>query len=304
MIAKQKGIIYKKLAYSLSEENPFQIMEDTYSGSSSEYPFHDMHFENELGIALKGKVRRFFPEGRYDCSTGDAWTCGIWEPHGMKVLEKPCRMMIIVIWPPFLANTFFPEAPTISLLSAFTHQQKVFRFGDPSRRMNLLSLSEQMIRIAGDRRPISLVRKRILLTNLILCLLESGRNIIPRNAKTSETCKLYSRISPALDLVFNSKSQITISDAARKCSMGEDQFTRTFDSIMGISFAEFARRHRISGAANALLSSDLPIKDIADEWGFTDQSHMHRLFLKYYSCSPNEYRTRRERTNRGLNKEY
>ena len=49
----------------------------------------------------------------------------------------------------------------------------------------------------------------------------------------------------------------------------------------------------MNGAANALASTDLPVKEIANEWGFTDQSHMHRLFLKYYSCSPNEYRKKR-----------
>ncbi|OGV53758.1 MAG: hypothetical protein A2X45_08145 [Lentisphaerae bacterium GWF2_50_93] len=292
MRKRKQDIVYQKLAYRLSEGNPFRIMEDVYSDGADKAAFHDMHFENEIGIMLSGKARRYYSEGQYDCVTGDAWTCGMWEPHGIRILEEPCRIIIIVVWPPFLANMHFPEAPSVSMLSAFTQEQKVFHFKDPVSRKSLIGLSNSLLAIASDMSPHATVRKRLLLSELILRLIESGR-ASHRHAKSPRPCKHYSLISPAMDLVFKSKAQITNVEAARHCSMGEDQFARTFDGVMGISFSEFARRHRVNGAANALASTDLPIKEIANEWGFTDQSHMHRLFQKYYSCPPNEYRKKR-----------
>ena len=235
---RKKDIVYQKLAYRLSEENPFLIMEDVYSDGPDKAAFHDMHFENEIGIMLSGKARRYYSEGQYDCVAGDAWTCGMWEPHGIRILEEPCRIIIIVVWPPFLANMHFPEAPSVSMLSAFTQQQKVFHFKDPEKRKALIDLSNSLLSLASDTAPHAIVRKRLLISELILRLIESGRASL-RHSRAPRTCKQYSLISPAMDLVFKSKAQITNVDAARHCAMSEDQFARTFGGVMGISFAEF-----------------------------------------------------------------
>lgn len=39
-----------------------------------------------------------------------------------------------------------------------------------------------------------------------------------------------------------------------------------------------------------LLHSDMRIGEIAEELGFTDESHLNRLFKKYRGCNPTEFR--------------
>ena len=59
-----------------------------------------------------------------------------------------------------------------------------------------------------------------------------------------------------------------------------------------MSYAAFALRQRVRGAADQMLAGTEPVKAVADAWGFTDASHLHRLFLKHYDCSPAEFRRR------------
>ena len=43
-------------------------------------------------------------------------------------------------------------------------------------------------------------------------------------------------------------------------------------------------------AAKEIASTDEPVKSIASAWGFTDQSHLHRLFVQIYGITPSEHR--------------
>ena len=286
---KDKDVMYRKLSYPLSEKVPLQILE-YFHGESGRKTFYDMHYELELGYLTEGSMRRFYPGGSYDCAKGDLWLCGMWEPHGCQIVKAPCNVMIFVIWPPFLADMFFPEAPGLSLMSIFSEGGKVVRFKDKKDGDIFAGLAKESLEISSKNDSISMIRKRLVFMQMCLLMLENGSPGTFRN-KSRASCDAYSKISIAIDLVFSSKCQITNQHAANVCALSEDIFIRLFSNLMGISFAEFSRRHRISGAANALASSNRPIKEIAEEWGFTDQSHLHRLFLKYYSCSPNRYRT-------------
>ena len=64
-----------------------------------------------------------------------------------------------------------------------------------------------------------------------------------------------------------------------------------FKSLMGVSFSEFSLRFRVSSAARELVSTDKTMKAIAFDWGFTDTSHLHRCFVKYYKIAPSMFRS-------------
>ena len=74
--------------------------------------------------------------------------------------------------------------------------------------------------------------------------------------------------------------------------MSQRTFDRAFPKAMGVTFAEFAMRYRLHGAAEDLLSSGDPLKRIAARWGFTDASHLLHRFVALFGCTPNGYRIR------------
>jgi AraC family transcriptional regulator, L-rhamnose operon regulatory protein RhaS len=63
-----------------------------------------------------------------------------------------------------------------------------------------------------------------------------------------------------------------------------------FKKQTGESLQQYILRYKLNMIENRLLFSDSPIAQITDEFGFTDGSHLTRLFRKYYGLSPQAFR--------------
>lgn len=288
----KKDIVYEKMTFQLSDEMPFLVEENIYESPETE-TFFDIHYELELGIIIEGEMTRYSEGKSQKLTSGDVWTYGMWDPHGVKITKTPCRLLIIVIWPPFLANMFFPESPEFSLMSLFAGVSKVFHMND-SFKKERKRIAEKFLQANNDSLPTNFLKRRLLLMELLLQVMETTTMDKKQFRSLQYPSNQYSLINPALNLIFSSKKAVSNNEAAKACAISKDKFIKLFQKLMGISFANFARRYRISAAAKMLMNTDLPVKNIAEECDFTDQSHLHRLFLKYYSCTPNEYRKKRK----------
>lgn len=63
-----------------------------------------------------------------------------------------------------------------------------------------------------------------------------------------------------------------------------------FKKQTGESLQQFIIHHKLNLVQLRVSYSDLTIAEIADELGFTDESHMSRLFKKYHGMTPAAYR--------------
>jgi AraC-like DNA-binding protein len=99
-------------------------------------------------------------------------------------------------------------------------------------------------------------------------------------------------LAAAMDLVFSTRRLLTTREAAAACGMSVSTFRQSFKAATGISFAKFALRHRLWGAAAQLLRGSDTLTTVAAAWGFTDDSHFHHCFLRHYGCPPGAYRRR------------
>jgi AraC-like DNA-binding protein len=81
-------------------------------------------------------------------------------------------------------------------------------------------------------------------------------------------------------------------EAAAACGLSVNGLNQQFRKLMGATFADYALRYRFGGAARDLVETGDPIKAIARRWGFTDTSHLHRVFRRFAKCTPAEYRKR------------
>jgi AraC-like DNA-binding protein len=276
--------------YQLSETRP--IMAYCVHHPRREGPAWDMHYGLEFGLVWSGKQRRlFFDKSEREVQAGDVWFCRMWEPHGMKVVTAPCEVMVMQIWPPFLAQMHFPEAPDFSALAPFNAPPKQRPAVSGKTRASMMKFGRQLkdILSAGTyHRPLKL---RFVLQEILLCICESwpkaaawGRLNPPAE---------FARINPAIHLVFDRRAFVSTAEAARVCGMNRHKFAALFQSWMNIRFADFSLRHRLQQTAAQLReNTSAPIKEIIRPWGFTDESHFHRVFRKLFGLSPGQYRRR------------
>jgi AraC family transcriptional regulator len=73
----------------------------------------------------------------------------------------------------------------------------------------------------------------------------------------------------------------------------EFHFNVAFRNTLGTSPHEFLIRRRIERAQQLMLSTDMPLCDIAAECGLADQAHLSRLFRKVVGESPAAWRRSR-----------
>lgn len=271
--------------HAFSETDPVRISAGSYvKRTESQY---DMHFGLELGMILSGVMRRHYQGHSRLVGCGQVWFCGMWEPHGFEVVKAPCEFIVLVIWPPLLAQQRFAEAPDLNWMAPFTvkpaHRPRIAL----SKQKFLLEQAAQLKRLIPPSTPVGKVMLRICLLNILALVLESCPRL--ESGTDNPGHEHWNQLNQAVQLVFASRSFVSTTRAAMACGLNRNIFSRLFAKWMGIRFADFALRYRLKLAADQLLSGDDPVKAVASHWGFVDASHFHRVFRKHYGCAPTEF---------------
>ena len=83
-----------------------------------------------------------------------------------------------------------------------------------------------------------------------------------------------------------------IADLARMAGMGREGFIRSFQRATGLSPGMYGQCARLE-EGRRLLRQGATIAEAALATGYADQSHFHRMFVKYCSATPRQYRRSR-----------
>ena len=83
---------------------------------------------------------------------------------------------------------------------------------------------------------------------------------------------------------------IQIEEVADEVGLHPGYLARAFREYVGMPLAAYAREIRLERVAAELAHSDERILDIAIAAGFTDQSHLTRLFRRRFGVTPGQYR--------------
>jgi AraC family transcriptional regulator len=85
---------------------------------------------------------------------------------------------------------------------------------------------------------------------------------------------------------------LTLDDIARSVGVHPVHLARQFRNTFGCTVGEFVRRTRIDFVCTQ-LPTKAPLSDIALRAGFSDQSHLTRVFKRATGLTPRQYRIRR-----------
>lgn len=83
-----------------------------------------------------------------------------------------------------------------------------------------------------------------------------------------------------------------IADIAAEAGVTPSYLARAFRLHYGSTPADYVRGLRVEHAQRRLRDSDIPIARLAREAGFSDQSHLSRIFKRYTGQTPGEFRRR------------
>jgi YesN/AraC family two-component response regulator len=89
---------------------------------------------------------------------------------------------------------------------------------------------------------------------------------------------------------ISNKEELRVKYLAAKFNLSANYVGEYFKKITSESLQDYIKLYKMKSVEQRLIFSDHRISEIADELGFTDESHLSRQFKKYSGYSPTEYR--------------
>jgi len=284
MIATESKLV-KPVTFGLSPVGPLycRILNKSSNQDKSDFV---MHYALEMVVVLEGKLEGQLEGVRCKLEPGSIWFSGAYEPHRLKVLSAECKYLVVNIFPTMLTDRFFPGKQPVQLMSPFLSPHDA-RPTIPSTQHNKVISMATEIESYDAKNSLEKATQINLVEQLILFSLKFS----PSTSVNTSANTYYRTLLPAIELAFNQSKPVSTKEAVKACSMNESAFSRRFKSQFGLTFNKFSLRNRLHLVARALGTTDMPIKVIVMQWGFTDESHLNRLFKQHYQVSPAKYRT-------------
>jgi YesN/AraC family two-component response regulator len=125
---------------------------------------------------------------------------------------------------------------------------------------------------------------------LILNIL--ARNVSSEQVDAASPEPLINRMLVHIHRNISQPRQLRIDHLASLFNLSANYVSEYFRKFTGESVQQYITRYKIKLAQQRLAHSTLTVSQIADELGFTDESHLGRQFRKLNGISPAEYRKR------------
>ena len=115
---------------------------------------------------------------------------------------------------------------------------------------------------------------------------EACRNVMSRRENRSNGV-----IDRARDYIHsNYKNDISLDDVSREIDISPYYFSKIFKEAMGENFIEYLTNIRIEKAKELLDNTDMSMKEICIEVGYSNPNYFSRIFKKNVGVTPTEYK--------------
>lgn len=127
--------------------------------------------------------------------------------------------------------------------------------------------------------------------SLILSLIQAyGASSNRHNKKAVQKKSSLTLNLAKLYIKDNLSNSIKLTDTAIHLHVSSRHLSRLFKAELGISYSEYVQKERIQIAARLLKTTDLSIREIAQETGFPDVHYFTRVFTALMHSSPGRFR--------------
>jgi len=83
---------------------------------------------------------------------------------------------------------------------------------------------------------------------------------------------------------------LSIQMLSRQAGMNIRSFEKGFKKIFGLPPREYIELRRLTEASELLAKTNIPVKSISHQVGFTGSNYFAVVFRKHYNCTPRQYR--------------
>lgn len=255
------------------------------------FPVHT-HSYTELIIVLDGEGIHDSINGRHCLARGDVVTVPPPAAHQMEQM-KELKVYVVKFDVNGLLSGDYELKNDPGFRSLFIRfpansaNQKTI----PPLRLNqqqlnhVISLMEVMLSEYALRKP---GYKSIIRTHLLALTAFLARCFLPeRTVVSSRMEKIVSTVSYMEENLYR---PIRVSELASQVFLSVRQYDRLFNNVYGISPSAYLSELRLNRACLLMTDPQLPLGEIWEKCGFTDNAFFYRCFKKRFGVTPRQYR--------------
>ena len=223
----------------------------------------------ELMYAVKGECDVWWGDEYVLVKGGDMVLFRPGELHRLSVTREPCIDIYCV-------HFHIPEGMDLPLP----------RVAQISHGHRIESVFKEMLDVYQGRDALYQWRQNMLTEQLIW---EVCMEVYQKNAPMEER-----RVRKVLDYIHKDPyGHYTLDELAEKSGVKKTAFLQAFRSMTGTTPKQYIIDLRLENARELLLTTSMPISEIAEHCGFTDAFYFSRCFRNRFSKGPREYRKAR-----------
>ena len=227
-----------------------------------------------LEIPLRGKCDFNIGTNPYELEKGTLGGFAPGIPHHYKCdAEKPMEHIFIV---------FTGSQAKELFMQCGLHRGGVIRLSKPGET---LYLAEAILKKGMEKTEYS---HQLCCSYLRTLLLEQAAELAQPGHSASASTETYRHCRRYIDEHFSTIfSSVDVADAH---GINVRYLARLFKRFGTITPHDYIMRLKLNKAASLLLTSDLSVKQVAEQVGFEDPYHFSRNFKKFHGLAPRHYR--------------
>ncbi|WP_223589059.1 response regulator transcription factor [Neobacillus bataviensis] len=180
------------------------------------------------------------------------------------------------------AQNIYPVIIVISAYSEFEYAQEALRLGvinyllKPISKKALIEAVEGAVQAVEKQERAGMIEK-VVDQKLMDVNAQNPSNRVP--------------IREAIDYINkNIKNELTQKEVADHVHLNPSYLSVLFKEHVKLTFSEYVTRRRIQRAKELLISTNLPINDIAEESGYKTAKYFIKIFKELEGLTPSAYR--------------
>ena len=237
------------------------------------------------------RLIRTYPEGREACNRSTCENLAICRKERRSRHYRCYAGLIDIIVPLFSAHSYLGALTTGQIFDTPPTPEKFREFLETHRYLKESEEELQQlffgIRVYAEEQLAALVNLLEIFGNYVIETEDKLKFLESVNEKRQiQAARSFMELHYA--------SPLSINYVASQVSLSESHFCHLFKQETGTSPIQYLNRIRISHAMELLRNSDKSITEIAMKCGFSNLTHFNRMFHKFSSKNPRNYRKKQK----------